>query len=255
MSKTKGIAAILWSVLIISGSAYLGWGIYAYFWKVRLYNPNYKIVALVQTGPEKEALKTYFLAELLGLSTDHPTHLYKFDLKEGEKKLLAFPLIKNASLKRIPPGTLYIDYEIRKPVAFLGDFSNTAIGDDSTLIPFQPFFSPKKIPIFILGLQGEKLQWGDKLTHPRALLAMEVYDSLAHYTPIKIDVSKGDADSLGLQQILVMLEKEDHQTVTLILNPKNYKTALTKYALLEKEDSPLIDLRLDELAFIKRKEK
>jgi len=33
-------------------------------------DPRYHLTSIIQTGPEKEALKTVYLAELLGLSID-----------------------------------------------------------------------------------------------------------------------------------------------------------------------------------------
>ena len=97
------------------------------YWKKtrsdKLNSEKYQITAIIQTGPEREALKTAYLAELLDVSIDHPQNLYAFDLKEGESKLLSSPLIRRAEIKRLPPSTLYVDYEVRKPVAYLGNLS------------------------------------------------------------------------------------------------------------------------------------
>src|SRR5690606_37112768 len=83
----------------------------------RLCSSKYRISTIIQTGPEKQALKASYLAQLLGLSMDQPTQLYAFDPKNGERKLLECPLIANAKIKRAPPDAIYLDYEIKKPVA------------------------------------------------------------------------------------------------------------------------------------------
>ena len=90
-------------------------------------DPKYQIISIIQTGPEKEALKTVYLAELLSLSSDSFASLYDFDCKEGEKKLLLSPLISSASIKKMEPDALYIDYEVRKPIAWLSDYQNIGI--------------------------------------------------------------------------------------------------------------------------------
>lgn len=121
-----------------------------------LSDEKYRIVSIVQTGPEKEALKTACLAELLGLSSDQPTQLYAFNLKKGEAKLLASPLIASARLKRLPPSTLYIDYEVRKPIAWLADYKNTAIDASGHLFPVTPFSTKASCGILRSTIRGAK---------------------------------------------------------------------------------------------------
>ena len=79
------------------------------------------------------------------------------------------PLIKKASIKKIPPGTLYIEYQMRVPLAYLGDYTNTALDEEGYLFPFSPFFTPKKLPIIYLGLQQDDAQWGMTLKQDQRL--------------------------------------------------------------------------------------
>lgn len=268
---SKAVGMIFFSTLLVSGTAYLTWFGAAYFWSVRSDDSKYEIIAIVQTGPEKEALRTNFLAELLMLSVDRPKNLYKFDLNEGREKLLAFPLIKEASIKRIPPGTLYVDYTVRKPVAFLADLSNTALDADGHLIPFKPFFSPKKLPTLLLGITNEEqLAWGMKLHTDKSKLAFEILSTLgsmanlAKFSASRIDVSRAYAPSLGMRQVVIILEEEsaDHTpssplTRTLLLNPENIREGLGRFAALQASPewnqwtkALLIDLRLPQLGYI-----
>src|SRR5579872_2269935 len=135
--------------LALSLSAYSVWKKHK---NERLRSPAYRISAIIQTGPEKEALKTAYLAELLGLSADWPTQLYALNVKKAENLLLASPLISSAKVQRLSPSTLYIDYEVRKPVAWLADFNNTAIDAEGHLFPVDPFFPPKRLPELYLGV-------------------------------------------------------------------------------------------------------
>lgn len=201
-----------------------GYWIWSHQRQKHLSEEKYRVVAIIQTGPEKEALKTSYLAELLGLSVDLPVSIYAIDLKKAEQKLLASPLIKASKIKRIPPATLYIDYEVRKPIAWLADYLNTAIDHDGFLFPGAPFFSPKNLPEIYLGLppfgspedrEGRKGgQWLAPLKNRYLILAFEILQFLEgspwreglHVK--RIDVSNAFAPSLGQREIVLFTEEE-----------------------------------------------
>lgn len=191
-----------------------GYGLWKQYRSERLQSEAYRLTAIIQTGPEKEALKTAYLAEILGLSADHPTQLYAFDVKKGEKKLLASPLIRSAKIKRLPPNTLYIDYEVRKPAAWLADYKNVAMDREGHFFPVAPFFSPKHLPEIYLGLPPFDGTWEIPETHPSFDLALEVLQFL-ETAPWKeglriqrIDVSNALAPSLGQREIVLFTEEE-----------------------------------------------
>lgn len=194
-------------------------------WKLKKrQDDRYNIVAIVQTGPEKEALKTVYLAELLGLSIDAPKNLYAFQLHEAAKALLSSPLIASAKVKRIAPATIYVDYEVRKPIAWLADYSNTAVDKEGYLFPVLPFFPPQEIPEIYLGLPPfnaaadsfgrEGGRWRTAL-HSRYLnLAFDLLQTFEG-SPWKeglrikrIDVSNAFAPSLGRREIVLFTEEE-----------------------------------------------
>lgn len=250
----------------------------------RLRSEVYRITAIIQTGPEKEALKTAYLAELLGLSADHPTHLYALDMKKAEAKLLASPLIANAKIKRLSPSTLYIDYELRKPIAWLADYKNTAVDREGYLFPVTPFFSPKHLPEIYLGLSAFTT-WQVKGSYFE--LALEILQFL-ETAPWKeglrikrIDVSNAFAPSLGQREIVLFTEeelslrKETREIVCIFpkilrIAPKDYGQQLGNFFALRRtmmEDyrrqvlslkeggrfAPrIIDLRIPQLAFVEK---
>ena len=231
---SKAISWIFLSTLIVSGTAILAWLYFKHIENLRGNDDKYRIIAVVQTGPEKEALKTVYLEELLGISIDKPGNLYALDIVEAQRKLLSSPLIKKASIKKMNPGTLYIDYSIRQPVAYSGDFTNTAIDAEGMLIPFKPFFTPKKIPEIYIGLHNEEdssnafspeQAWGMKLEDKKVALAFEMLDSISKSCCLsashirKIDVSRAYSDSYGQRQIIVVVDdwfEKDHEGRTVL---------------------------------------
>ncbi len=194
-------------------------------WKMsRMTNEKFRVVAIVQTGPEKEPLKTAYLAEVLGLSADRPSHLYSLDLKQAQAKLLTSPLIESAKIKRVPPGTLLIDYTIRKPLAILSDYANTAVDSEGYLFPIAPFSSPKQLTEIYLGLPSfgsaedtmgrSGGSWQRPLKNGYFSLALEILRFIED-SPAKgdmrikrIDVSHAFAPSLGQREIVLIAEDE-----------------------------------------------
>lgn len=201
-----------------------GYQIYKSWQHRRFTSDEYKIAAIVQTGPEKEALKTAYLAELLGLSVDAPKNLYSMNLKSAEKALLASPLIRSVHVQRIAPNTLYVDYEVRRPIALIADYKNTAIDRDGYLFPVDPFFSPKELAEIYLGLppfgapedhSGRKGGlWRTPMQNKFLSLALDLLQTFEgspwrEGLRIKrIDVSNAFAPTLGRREIVLFTEEE-----------------------------------------------
>lgn len=277
MPVSRAILWILLSTLFISGSAFMGWLYYLHVRELRLHDEQYRIVALVQSTPQADALKTMYLAELLDLSLDRPVNLYQFNIREATKTLLNHPLIKEATVKKILPGTLYIDYCIRTPLAFVGDFANTAIDEEGYLFPFRPFFTPKRLPTIYLGLNAEECQWGSCLQSLTSVQA--AFDLLRQFECLEqekfyvkqLDVTQAQADSYGKRQIVMTLEEnaldknsnefnsliilrlsQDHTEQDLV-NFRSLQAELDekKEKLLGKDQPIIIDFRIPHLAFIR----
>lgn len=268
--------ALLWilvSTLLISGSAFMGWLHYLHVRERRLQDEQYRIVAIVQSASQAEALKTVYLAELLDLSLDRPKNLYQFSAREAESKLGACPLIKRAVVKKILPGTLYIDYDRRLPVAYLGDYTNTVIDEEGYLFPFRPFFTPKRLSTIYLGLDQEDMKWGNCLQELPALqLALAILRQFEQieegsFYVKQLDVSQVHADSDGQRQVVVVLEELSQEwtkfsphLMYLRLSPDHYQQDLANFrtlykALIEekaRKETWIVDLRIPHLAFIKK---
>lgn len=286
----KALSIILLSVLIISGSPALTLLYFKHIRDKKRHDPTYQIVAIVQACSNGEGLKSVYLAELLNLSVDKPINLYSFNTKEGRQKLLDSPVFREAHIKRIPPGTIHIDYALRRPIAFIADFTNTVIDNHGVIFPFKPFFTPKKLPEIYLGGKWEtNIVWGNILQDEKLDLAMSLLHLAANYvcdenTSLRrVDVSNAFAPSYGQRQIVLIFEEKMNRMNEgmpivysyprmLRLSPDNYREQLANYLELSKflrqQDSKampalsmptagilkmkatIIDMRLSELAFI-----
>jgi hypothetical protein len=288
----KALLWIFFSALAVSGSTWLCFLYYQHVRDLHANDDTFKIVAIVQTSSQQEILKTVYLAELLDLSLDKPVNLYSFNTKDARRKLLSNPLIRQANVKKIRPGTVYIDYALRQPVAFLADFTNTAIDVDGYTFPFKPFFTPKKLPEIFLGLleraevslNKEKI-WGESIKDKHMLLALSVLDYISTNYRLeslhirRIDVSRAFAPSCGQRQIVIALEDQIEKEMNgksilfilpriLRLSSKDYEQGLANYKILRSElmkksmpdsEGPIvkipavvIDLRLSNLAFMSK---
>ncbi|MBM3198381.1 MAG: FtsQ-type POTRA domain-containing protein [Chlamydiae bacterium] len=235
------------------------------------------IAYMVQTGPCREMLHSDYLMELLQLSVDKPTPFSSLDPDNAREKILSCsPVIREVGVKKIPPNTVYVDYTVRKPIARLADFYNTAIDRDKVLFPLYPFFSPKKLPDVYLGQEGSQNSLlGKTLEGAFVEKALEILDLLQAkgqdlFVIQRIDVSRMKAESLGKREIIVALDQETSPPVThyLRLTPRHFAKEIDHYLQLrgfllssEQQAKELldsgnirgirtIDLRLDQLAFI-----
>jgi hypothetical protein len=274
----KAMLWILLSILCISGSFFMGWLYYLHMKKCRLQDEQYRIIAIIQHTPQTESLKTNYLAELLNLSVDQPSNLYGFDSTRAEQILLKSSLLKQISVKKIFPSSLYIQYEMRIPIAYLGDYTNTAIDKEGYIFPCRPFFTPKRLPVFYLGLEQEKQKWGNCIQEKSSTqLAFAIWEyiqklELPNCHVQSIDVSQAYSDHYGKRQVIVVLkewgqeqlQQETHKLLVLLrLHPLNFKQNLVNFQTLEQSmkaqnnclfsDPPtVVDLRIPQLAFIKK---
>lgn len=260
-SLRKALSVLIGSCLLTLLFSFWGFFHYKTVKKRRILEEKYQLAYITQTGPIKEALKTDYLAELLGVSQDRKISLYALDLKKGEEKLLASPVIAKAKLKRVPPNTLYIDYEARVPIARLADYENTAIDKEGYIFPISPFFSPKELPEIYLGLppfgEGEDPferkggSWKEPLKGRYVDLAMNILHFLEGSSwkeglkVKKIDVSNAFAASLGQKEAVLFTEEElflyrEGKEIVftfpkiLRLMPKDFSEQLTHFSALRK---------------------
>lgn len=273
VSLTKALMSIFLWTLAISGSAALGCLYYLHQMKSQIHDDQYQIVALVQTASDKESLNMVYLAELLNLSIDQPTNLFQFDAEEARKKLLGSHVIKETTIKKIRPGTVFVEYSMRRPIAYSGDYTNTAVDEEGYFFPVSPFYTPKKIPEIRLGILAEGTLWGSCCKEKKTFqLAIEVLHALEAYfqgKPIhlkRLDVSKAFASSYGQREIVAMIEEDVEKSEggrfvvttyprTLRFSVSGLEQGVNEYLILREKlknkKASIIDLRLDRLAFVR----
>ena len=279
------IAIAIWmtSALLTLCLSFSGYSIYRKIQHGRICDQRYRLEAIVQTGPEKAVLQTAYLAELLGLSSDHPISIYAVSLNRAEERLMASPLIEEAHVRRIPPSTLYVDYTARQPVARIGDFENVAMDRSGHIFPLYPFFTPKRLPVVYLGLR-EFVGWEEPLEGSLVDFAFTLLEKLSS-PPWKdlvrierIDLSHAHAKNLGQREIVLFLEEDlegaegtlsafpkivrlspkevDAQLNRLFaLNQKmrdDYRSQLATAHLSGRFAPRIIDLRIPHLAFVEK---
>lgn len=281
--KLPFLHSLFWivsSTLIISGISYKL--IQKYMGKQKkgeLFSEQ-KISYIVQTGFQREALHSDYLAELLGLSLDHPAMMCSFNEEIAREKLLSSPVIQEGFIRKIAPNMIYIDYTVRKPIGWVFDFINIAVDKDGYLFPVYPFFSPKKLPEMYLGKEfnQEFPSFNKPLKNKYMDLAFSILDVLKEqgkdlFMIKRVDVSNAFAPSLGKREIVVVLENEllgvDSRVCSthfLRLSSKYFSKEIANYLTLrshlldaDKQEvlqgnksfqERVIDLRITQLAFI-----
>jgi len=280
ISPVKALFWIVLSMLVISGACYSFFRNYVQYKKNLAIEGPAVLQILVQTGPEKEALTSVYLCELMNLSMDKPLEFAKCNPKNLERQLLASPLIEKANIKLVKPHTVYVDYTLRTPIAEVFDYPNTFIDPGGHLFPYRPFFSPKKLPQVYFG-QEEFPGWHVPLLGRNFELAKEVIkclqqDEFSSLIIKRVDVSMAFAPSCGKRELVMELEEEkvkntSHEVfpIFLRLSPKDYRQELANYLQLREEflkkeianlegthvhPVKIIDFRIPQLAFIQEEE-
>lgn len=283
MKLSSALFLVIGSIFLISLPCYVSYYWYGSYLKNRTIDPKYNITTIVQTGPEAKAFETSYLAEVMGLSIDKPINLFNFDVKKAEEKLSKIPLIKEVHVRKEKPGAIYVDYEIREPVARLLDYENSVVDAEGYIFPLAPLFASQKLPDLFLGLSPSET---NLLKSKEITLASECLEKLSAYKDsfkvLKLDVSKAFDPSSGKREIVLQIEDElslpfkEKQIHCIFpkflrLSPKDFDKNLSNFVTLlnkmqsdykkqlefdEKTPDTLkfvpktIDLRIEKMAFL-----
>jgi hypothetical protein len=244
----------------------LGLFLYQKGYLAKAHDPKYTITHII-ARPTAHKLSVDQLSEILGLSMDAPINMYLFSTKKAKKVLESFYLIKHAAVKKVGDNTLKIEYTLRRPYYLIKDYENLAIDDEDILIPMAPFFTPKQLPMFILGLPKQKRDvqgrkgavLGEKLQCNHLTLAKEVAKITEdpRLTCMTIDTSYAFDPSLGKREVIVSFQEINKENTAwqLRLNPKKIKEQWTLFLKLQKkmkqEKKVFLDLRVDHVILVK----
>jgi len=248
----ESIAWIVGTTLMFTGGTFYAAKNILRYRQIRRSDPNYFLSRIIQTGPQKEALSTLYLAELMQISADRPTSVGYFDPRVAELRLLSSPVIRQAQVKLVGTDTIYIDYAVRQPIAWLAEFQNTALDSEGVPFPAFPFFTPKNLPQVVLGV--EQIEWGKPIQSRKMEMALALVQQIhSSQIPIlRLDVSKMDAPTLGSREIVLVTHDQGIRRF-LRLTVKNYAQELGNYLELKGKLPPkpqVIDLRIPKLGYI-----
>jgi hypothetical protein len=232
---------------------------------------EFMINGIYQTGSKKEGISTNALAEMLDLSIDRPVHLLDFDEKKMEQKLMSYPIFKSVKISKRKPSSIYIDYDLRDPIAVSSDYLDAVIDDDGVIFPYRDFFTQKKLPHVYFGIAEEgDLQAKKEMFFTLLKTAKNKLEPL-QFRVVLIDVSKLFAESFSKRELILKVEQEesslpftyylrmnghDHDMLLsnfIVLYHKELKNKQKLWLKLHPEQAPpakIIDLRLDGMALI-----
>jgi cell division septal protein FtsQ len=254
----QSLCSIILSTLFITPTVYTVGRYFQKKWQEHRTSPDYCIQAILQTSSIKRPLNSAFFAERLGLSSDMPQNIYRFDRKLAEKKLLETAVIKKVKVRKQYPNTLYVEYEMRIPLAKLGEYENVAIDQGGVAFPLVPFFARRKIPEIYLGEGVYSVSYNQPLRHPKLEAALAIIKALKEIVKEesviieKVDVSQIDSSSYGRREVVTVL-KGDKGRHFLRLQMNNLDKELTNYLSLQnvlETGDKVIDLRIDNIAYI-----
>lgn len=238
-TKLKLSKALFWiflSTLVVSGTNFFVFLQIKKHQKSRVLSEKYQIKTIAQMQNET-TLDVNYLAELMGLSYNKPTNLFLFDVNMAKNRLLLSPIIKEAEVKKIKPNCIFVDYKIRKPIAYLYDLENVAIDEEGYIFPVNPFYPPLNLCKFYLNL--EEFKGYKKNSAPRVLYAIDILKKLQNsgFTDLvrvkMIDTSRLELSSYGQREILLFIEEEiklkKNQKEVVIIFPTILRLALNNY--------------------------
>ena len=259
LSLSCAIGWIIVSTLLCTGGSFAYLKQYLKKKYQKAFSYDNQIHSIIQTGPQKEALKTEYLAEILQISRDVPTSVVFFNEEVAKQRLLSSPLIAQADVKVLKPAALYIDYTIRQPVAWIEDYENVVMDKAGYPFPFYPFLSPKNLPYIYFGLSSfgrqstdsnkPVVRWKEAMTGTYINLAFSLLEliheiGLSHV--VRIDLCQTFASSCGKREIVLTVDNVivqwhnglEQQIVfphLLRLGTKNYREQLINYLNLKEE--------------------
>ena len=269
-SYVKWVFVILASTLIISAVTfriYQKW--YSNFAAIRN-SKQYYISGIYQTGPQKDAVSSIKLAELMKLSVDNPIHILDFDEDLAEKNLLNYPLFKKVNVKKWKPSSVFVDYTIRDPYLIVEDYEDVVMDSDGVLFPYSQFFSTRRLPKCYLGVnENFDLNEKKKLTLRSFQKAQNFFEG-SSYKIESLDVSESFSDSFAKREIIFKISQELEEQIFpyyLRMSVVDIEKQLSNFLVLSKEFSKqqklwlklypnvapkekVVDLRIEGMALI-----
>lgn len=269
--KSYSLYKAILRVIVVSGVL---WGALfaAWWWKKwqhekRIHDPRWTVRKIAARPLTSDTLPHCVLAEVLHLHTSSQVSLFAVQPKQVASSLLKCPAIESARSWRLLPGTLGIEYALRKPIAHIAGVHNVVIDRTKHVFWETPFYAPKRLPSLVCPVERvttlEDLQ--QKITSldevSLGLDVLNILTPLARRTGLaveSIDVQRCKEQSIFRREIIVIFHplSSKEEKVYVRLHPRDWssKMAPLEKVLLTVAKSGLrqccIDLRFGEFALV-----
>lgn len=206
-----------------------------------------KLTLQASVHPSSCISSFFFLGKIQALSPDNNNVYSDTDRLQNQLKeqLLENNIFHSLKIKISKHNkAITIKYQLRTPVAYLGNLSNTFVDDQGTTFPATPFFLPQNLPVIFSKSFNSK----EKCIDEKEILLMN--KMLHHELPIKvIDFSKlSDPTS----EIVITLCNQD----IIRVSASNFEETLRYYQFLKnsfyknsEKEKIICDFRIKGLAF------
>ncbi|MBQ8498589.1 hypothetical protein [Chlamydia sp.] len=208
------------------------------------------IKTLFLTCTEPPCLPEPFFSDLLHLSADSPLFLQTFSTKSAEHSLHALGVFSFLTIEKVPDHKgLAISYALHKPLAFLGNRTNTFIGFEGQIFPALPFFHSLNLPKVFFSQEALMLP---RLPHPLLSIVKTLISTLEIDPPQTIDLSQLDHYPgefiVSLSSGTLLRFRKD----SFLSGIKHYQQGIT-HGVFSPQHSVICDLRCKDYLLLKCK--
>lgn len=213
-------------------------------------NKKYQIERIFLKGENGDFLTGDLVSEMLDLSISEPLSFFSFDVKQREEELKKIGIFRKIRLEKKRPDCLVVLYELYEPIALVLDQNNTLLNIEGKVMPYRPYFSPKKLVKVIL---GENLPWGEKIGEERWELlqkALTLDEKI-----LQIDLRSSSEKKKQKKELVFEVARGDF-TDWVRLNPASLLEEWKKYSSIQKLLPPLsqiVELRYQDMALFEKR--
>ena len=117
---------------------------------------RFTLKRLASRSMTPDRLPLSVIEELLEVNASGPSSVFAIQPEAARRRLLACPAIEQASVWRLLPSTIGVEYALRTPAASLAGLKNIGVDRCGTVFSLFPFYAPKRLPALVLPLPKVK---------------------------------------------------------------------------------------------------
>jgi hypothetical protein len=142
-----------------------------------------------------------------------------------------------------------VEYKLRQPIFAWGFLTNTLVDEEGVLFPGSPYFTPKKLPLLYLPIEGKAVpRWGHTIAGSHFETAKEILQFSKDKIPLSLmDLEKKDQLSLGEREIVLKGEGK-----YIRLPSENWQEGIQNYLKIRNLNAIIADFRVSKIGIIKK---